>query len=180
MTMTNLDDHTLIIDFKNSRRPECFAMLFVRYGRRIFALAYAFHRERGQAEDCVQETFLRALVEIDRYDETVPTGNFWGWLQAIARNVCIDELRRSQRRNAFAVELNFRTGSLTQDQAVMLVELRRQLRLLSPECCRSYLMSADGYSYKEIMDATGLTYGQVKTSIQTAKRHLIRQFRPAS
>src|SRR5215831_4798175 len=97
MTMTNLDDHSLILDFKNSRKAESFARLFGRYGRRIFALAYAFYRERGQAEDCVQETFLRALIEIDRYDETVPSGNFWAWLQTIARNVCIDELRRSQR-----------------------------------------------------------------------------------
>jgi RNA polymerase sigma-70 factor (ECF subfamily) len=174
--MTDIDDQTLVQDFKSSRRAECFAPLFLRYARRIFALAYRFHRDHGRADDCVQETFLRAFVEIDRYDETVQNTSFWAWLRTIARNICIDELRRTHRRTIDA-PLNSGSAGPTQEQVVMIRELRDQLKALPAEYGMSYLLSTDGYSYKEIVDLTGFSYDQVKTFIQTAKRHLGRRFR---
>ena len=174
--MANIEECRLVRDFKKSRDAELFAPIFLHYRRRVFALAYAFHRDQSQAEDCVQETFLRAFTEIDRYDDKTPIGNFWGWLQRIARNVCIDELRRRQRRSALDELVNPTAAFLTQEEAIILRELRDQLRLLPRAYRRSYLLSADGYSYKEIMDLTGFTYGQVKTFIQTAKRHVSRRF----
>ncbi len=55
-------------------------------------------RDRGAAEDCVQETFLRAWRARERYDPA--RAGLRTWLYAIARNVVLDALRARQRRPA--------------------------------------------------------------------------------
>ncbi len=177
----NLDDRSLVERFKLSRDAECVAALFDRYAKRLYAHAYRICREEALAEDCVQETFRRAIEHIDRFDETRDGSDFWCWLVAIAQHACLDELRRRSFRHK-AVE----TGNsvpharpeLSPDTRAMLSELREELGKLPPEYRLCYLLSqAEGYSYKEIMELTGFSYEQVKTHIQTAKRHIERRFR---
>lgn len=72
-----------------------FMTIVSTYQRKVFALAYSILRDREDALDIVQETFLRFYRKADLYKE----GNsFQGWLLRIAKNLCVDHYRKNTRR----------------------------------------------------------------------------------
>jgi RNA polymerase sigma factor (sigma-70 family) len=68
-----------------------FAALFQRFQDCLYNLAWAILRDEAEAEDAVQDTFLRIFERIDRYRGT---SSFETWLLAVAVNICRDRLRR--------------------------------------------------------------------------------------
>jgi RNA polymerase sigma-70 factor (ECF subfamily) len=68
-----------------------FAELVELYKDKIFHLAYRMLNNRHEAEDAVQETFLRVYTNLHRYDETQ---KFSTWIFRIGTNLCIDRLRK--------------------------------------------------------------------------------------
>lgn len=66
------------------------------YGAQLFGFAVNALGDRGAAEDCVQETFLRAWRARDRFDRERASARTW--LFAITRNVIRDAMRARQRR----------------------------------------------------------------------------------
>ena len=65
------------------------------YNRRVFGLLYRLTSDRETAEDLMQETFLRVVRTIDRYEHA---GRFEAWLFRIAANLARDRARRRGRR----------------------------------------------------------------------------------
>jgi RNA polymerase sigma factor (sigma-70 family) len=72
-----------------------FALLYVRYRNVVWKLAYYKLGDRDDADDVMQQTFLKALRELSRYRAS---GSFKAWLLTICRNACND-----RRRSAKAV-----------------------------------------------------------------------------
>lgn len=68
-----------------------FAALVRAAQRPVFGLCLRLLRNEAEASEVAQETFLRAYQHLDRYDETRP---FDLWVLTIARNLCLDLLRR--------------------------------------------------------------------------------------
>jgi RNA polymerase sigma-70 factor (ECF subfamily) len=71
--------------------PDAFGSLMARYQNRLYRYLYRLVPERSAAEDLFQQTWLKVLESIHRFD---PGRNFEAWLFAVARNVAIDHLRR--------------------------------------------------------------------------------------
>jgi RNA polymerase sigma-70 factor (ECF subfamily) len=69
---------------------------FSEHARAIFAFALNSTRDTSIAEECVQETFVRAWRARERYEASRASERTW--LFAIARNVVIDQVRARQRR----------------------------------------------------------------------------------
>ncbi|SPE32844.1 RNA polymerase, sigma-24 subunit, ECF subfamily [Candidatus Sulfopaludibacter sp. SbA3] len=67
-----------------------------RYHSRLVRYLIYLTGRRDQADDLVQETWVRALARADQYDGR---SRFEGWLFAIARNLAMDGLRRRQRES---------------------------------------------------------------------------------
>lgn len=74
---------------------EAFLLLTRAYQKKVFALAYAFFRDKEDALDLVQETFLRLFQKIDSYEEG---RSFEAWLLQVARHLCIDRYRKERAR----------------------------------------------------------------------------------
>lgn len=74
---------------------DAFLILTRAYQRKVFALAYSFFRNKEDALDLVQETFLRLFQKIESFQAG---RNFEAWLLQIARHLCIDHYRRNSAR----------------------------------------------------------------------------------
>jgi RNA polymerase sigma-70 factor (ECF subfamily) len=70
---------------------DAFASLMARYQNRLYRYLLRLVRETATAEDLFQQTWLKVLESIHRFD---PKRNFEAWLFAVARNLTIDHLRR--------------------------------------------------------------------------------------
>jgi RNA polymerase sigma factor (sigma-70 family) len=80
---------------------QAFALLYHRYKPDVWNLAYLTLRNEHEAEDGLQETFVKALraLSTDTSIEAVRP-----WLLTIARNVCVDRLRAAKRRTFVSID----------------------------------------------------------------------------
>lgn len=92
-----LSDEALIAQVA-SGDSHALEQLYGRYGRVVYGLALRILNSAEQAEDVAQETFWRVWRRAATFD--AGSGQFSPWLFGIARNLCIDELRRRQTRPA--------------------------------------------------------------------------------
>jgi RNA polymerase sigma-70 factor (ECF subfamily) len=84
----------ILVQAAQSGRPEATDELIERYYPRVYSFVSA-QKPAADAEDLTQEVFARALRALPRFNGEY---QFGAWLLQIARNVCIDEARRSTRR----------------------------------------------------------------------------------
>src|SRR5690348_15867350 len=73
-------------------------MLYDRYFRRAFALAYRMLGEAGAAEDCVQDVFLKVWQKPDLYN--AERGAFSSWLLTVVHHRAANDLRARRRLTA--------------------------------------------------------------------------------
>lgn len=91
--LTRFDDAELVGLAQNGHQ-EAFAELYDRYFDRIFDFLSRMMRNRAEAEDVAQDTFIRAIRSIDRLE----SGNkFKSWLFTIARNTALNRIEREKR-----------------------------------------------------------------------------------
>ena len=74
---------------------EAFMTIVRLYQRKVFGLAYSILRDREDALDAVQETFLRLHQRAGLYR---PGSSFQGWLLQMAKNISIDSYRKHRKR----------------------------------------------------------------------------------
>lgn len=112
-----------------------FEALLVKYERPIFSFVWHFFQDRSTCEDVTQDTFMRAWRFIASFRTE---DKFSTWLFSIAKNLCMDELRR--RRKAGIVDL----GEVDMDDIVNEKEgddpFREAVRVQEGEILRSILV----------------------------------------
>ncbi|HEX2091683.1 MAG TPA: sigma-70 family RNA polymerase sigma factor, partial [Longimicrobiaceae bacterium] len=92
MEQIQLSDHELVARAQKGSEA-AYRELLGRYQRPVFSLVYRMVRDREQAEDLAQETFVKVFNNIDRYD---PRYKFSSWIFKIATNLTIDALRKKE------------------------------------------------------------------------------------
>ena len=75
---------------------DAFRVLVERHGRSLFRLAFRMTGNEQDAEDVVQESFLRAYRQLAKFDERASFGT---WLYRIAANCSLDLVRSKKRRS---------------------------------------------------------------------------------
>ncbi|WP_420888784.1 RNA polymerase sigma factor SigW [Cohnella candidum] len=97
MTLKPMDTRLAKLARKGDQRA--FAEIVSLYKDKLFHLAYRMTGNRQEAEDVVQDTFLRVFKNLERYDENQ---KFSTWIYRIATNLCIDRLRK--RRSVYSLD----------------------------------------------------------------------------
>jgi RNA polymerase sigma-70 factor, ECF subfamily len=87
-------DEATLIRRAQRGEPDAVEELFRRHWRGCWRAAYSVTGRRTLADDVAQETFVRAISSLDRFDPSRP---FAPWLTRIAVNAALDELRRERR-----------------------------------------------------------------------------------
>src|SRR5438093_13698703 len=89
------DSDEFLADAARGGDARAFSLLVERYRDTAFAYSYAHLRVRDEAEDVVQEAFVRAYLGLPKIQAT----RCWAaWLMRIVRNLCWDALRRHRSR----------------------------------------------------------------------------------
>ena len=90
--LPNLPDADVVV-LAQQGREAAYRELIRRYERPVFSLVYRMVRDRETAEELAQDTFVKALNNIDRYS---PEFKLSSWLFKIANNLAIDQLRKAR------------------------------------------------------------------------------------
>lgn len=166
---------------------QAFESLFERHRSMVYRFAYQMAPRRDDAEDMVQEVFVRAYQNLHRYRDEA---KFTTWLLRIATNLGTDRARMSHRRHA--LEQQEAAGALvwmTQDHSEDPVHnleserrieaLRKALNALPPHH-RSVIVLRDleERDYNEIADILKCTIGGAKLRVLRARRALRDRMRP--
>jgi RNA polymerase sigma-70 factor, ECF subfamily len=154
-----------------------------RHTRRVFALAYRFTGRVDEAEDLVQEIFIKVYQQLDRY--RAGDGSFTAWLMAVARNGAIDQYRRRRQERTRRVEDPERVERMPSDDEGPLEDMERGERVAIvhrglralPEDLRLPLILCDlqGLPYDEIAASLQLPLGTVKSRINRARLELAKR-----
>lgn len=141
------------------------AEAYAAHAGSLYAFALNALGNRADAQDCVQETFIRAWRSRDRYSSS--RGSLRTWLFAIARNLVIDSLRaRARRPRPSDVEqLGWASHPVAEDPLIVeRLALYESLATLSVEH-RQVIVAVQlgGGSYQELSDLTGVPVATLRT-----------------
>lgn len=185
--LVTASDQDVVLEARDGRQA-AYRELVRRYERPIFSLIYRMVRNREQAEDLSQETFVKALNAIESYR---PEYKFSSWIFKIANNVAIDHLRRRELDTlsldgsphaltpeavqASALQLGDRQETALEEMEAKELggEIERAIAGLRPEYRSCILLRhVEGRPYEEIATMLDLPLGTVKTYIHRARGEL--------
>lgn len=164
---------------------EAFKIIVSLYQQQVFLLAYSILRNRDDALDIVQETFLRLYQKLGEYQRGK---NFRGWLLQIAKNLSIDFYRRHRSREWQAEidgSLEGLAGSRSSSESAATSSadlsraISRGLERLSDRQRMVFVMKHyNGFDYPEIAEVLAVRPGTVKSLHFKAVRNLRRFLGP--
>ena len=168
---------------------DAFRVLVERHSRALFRVAYRMTGNQQDAEDVVQDTFLRAFKQIARFDERASFGT---WLYRIAVNCSLDLVRSRKRRNELAPTvdsemddptLTLPSLSPTPDRIAMSGEVRDRVadamsELSASERTAFVLRHFEGMCIEEVSRVLGCQPGAAKHSVFRAVQKLRRALEP--
>jgi RNA polymerase sigma-70 factor, ECF subfamily len=176
-----------VVEKARSGDGEAFRVLVERHSRGLFRLSFRMTGNESDAEDVVQETFLRAYRQLGKFDGRASFGT---WLYRIAANCALDMVRARQRRGEQAPAepgadwlLSIASEDPRPDRLAMSDQVRRRVAEamdeLSPaERTAFVLRHFEGMCMEEVSRALGCQTGAAKHSVFRAVQKLRRALEP--
>ena len=159
------------------------------YKDKVYQLCYRILGNSFEAEDIAQEAFIRAYMNLDRYNMNK---KFSAWLFRIATNLCIDRIRKKKPDYYLDAEISGSDGltmyaqiasqELLPEDEVANMELQKIIEkeiLNLPEKYRTVIVLKyiEELSLNEISEILDLPIGTVKTRIHRGREALRKQLR---
>lgn len=159
---------------------DAFAELVYTFQDVVYNLCYRMLNDGGEAEDATQEAFLRAYMNIERYDTD---RSFKTWVMSIASNHCIDRLRKRRMKyvslddEPTAAVLALSSHDPLPEQAMLQNERDEKIQAMLMELEPDYRIAVVlrywyDYSYAEIAEAMTTTESAIKSRLFRARRML--------
>ncbi|SFI41599.1 RNA polymerase sigma-70 factor, ECF subfamily [Paenibacillus sp. UNC496MF] len=149
---------------------DAFSALVARYKGHVYRHAFGMLGDRGEAEDAVQEIFMKAYLALGKLDDVHA---FYSWLMRIVSNLCKDKLKQRAR----TVEIGEMPDDAVPDPSAgdpnLKVSMQEALGRLSVDH-REILLLHDiqGFRYEEIAALAAIPVGTVKSRLFAARMAL--------
>jgi RNA polymerase sigma factor (sigma-70 family) len=147
--------------------------LYSRYSPKMLAVCYRFARNREDAEDMLQEGFIKVFSQIHTFQNK---GAFEGWIRRIIVHTCINNLKKNKRFNE-SVDLAYASSIQVREESVPSIVQAKQV----VECIRMLpigyrtvlnLYAIEGYSHKEIAQLLDIEESTSRSQYTRAKQML--------
>ena len=185
------DDASLMIRVKNGDM-DAFEILVDRHKQAVANLLYRTLPDATEIEDLAQVVFVQVFKSAHRYE---PSAKFTTWLFTIARNLCLNEIRRRSRHPADSLDeltedrgletpKQFRdTTERGPEELVLRSELEEKVNQAIqalPESQRTALMLCcdKDLSYQDISSVIGCSLSATKSLIHRARETLKEKLKP--
>jgi RNA polymerase sigma-70 factor, ECF subfamily len=178
------EDEPLLVTAAKAGDAAAFEELVNRYERKIFRLTMNITRNREDAEDAMQDAFMKAFSHLDRFHEE---SRFYTWLVRIAANEALMRLRK-RRPNQFSLDepieseddfvpQQIEDWGPSPEQRFAQTEMRDILRGVIEELPPDFrvvflLRDVEGLSTEETAEALGLSIPAVKSRLLRARLQL--------
>ncbi len=144
--------------------------------------AYSLTANHEDANDLIQDTYLKAIVHKDKFD---PATNLKAWIYTIMKNTFINKYRKDIKVNTIidnTKDLYYLNNSgqsdiVTPDSKYNHSELVKVIDNLEDEHRIPFQMHFQGYKYKEIAETLNLSIGTVKSRIFFSRKKLMAKLK---
>jgi RNA polymerase sigma factor (sigma-70 family) len=176
-----LTDESVLVDRLMQRNEQAFQWLYENYSAALYGVLLKVVREEEQAQDLLQEVFVKIWNNLASYDRQ--KGRLFTWMLNITRNTAIDSIRagKAMSRPSAAQTLS------SSDESTFLVDRQHSVAPENPDHIglqevvaklrpdRRELINLvyfGGYTHEEAAEALSLPLGTVKTRIRSALQEL--------
>jgi len=156
------------------------------YSKPLYNTAYRIVKHEAEAEDVVQEAFLKAFKNMNGFSQKVP---LMAWLKRIVVNQSIEHQKKLKRYDFDAQYKLEQEHALIEDEAETAVDTSALSSTVLNEAIQQLpereqlivsLHLIEGYDYDEIQEITGLSYANCRTSFSRAKKRLQNELKNKS
>jgi RNA polymerase sigma-70 factor, ECF subfamily len=154
-----------------------FTILYDMYAKSLLGVISTLIKNREEAEDVLQEVFIKIWKNIEMYDET--KGRLYTWMVNISRNTAIDKLRSKGYNNNvknlstdnFVHLLDSSSGM---NNKIDMIGIQEFVKRLKPKCIKIIdLLFFKGFTQQEASEELDIPLGTVKTQ----NRNCIKELR---
>jgi len=146
---------------------KAFTLLYDMYAKSLYGIIYNLIKDREEAEDVLQETFVKIWKNMDSYNES--KGRFFTWILNIARNTAIDKLRsknfnNNQKNLSSDNFVHILDDSSKTNNKIDTIGIQEFVKKLKPKCIQLIdLLFFKGYTQQEASEELEIPVGTVKT-----------------
>lgn len=160
--------------------------IYKMYSKPLYNTAYRIVKHEAEAEDVVQEAFLKAFKNMNSFSQKVP---LMAWLKRIVVNQSIEHQKKIKRYDFDAQYKLEQEHALVEDEAAVAVDTSALSSTVLKEAIQQLpereqlivsLHLIEGYDYDEIQEITGLSYANCRTSFSRAKKRLQNELKNKS
>ena len=173
----HIDEFQLVARLKEQDKS-ALAYLYDHYSAALYGTILRMVKQRGIAEEILQDTFLKIWNNIDRYSAS--RGRLFTWMFNVARNLAIDKLRSREIRQtlktvAVADHQDYIDNKNHHQQQTDSIGIDRLLKKLQPEQFLIInLLYFHGFTQAQVATEYQIPLGTVKTRHRTAMINLRR------
>ncbi|MEI6752424.1 MAG: sigma-70 family RNA polymerase sigma factor [Paludibacter sp.] len=173
--ISDYSEENLLRAFVESGDASFFGELYRRYIPLLYGLCLKYLNNKEMAQDAVMDIFEALVEKVAQYE----INNFRSWLYSVAKNHCLQVLRKEKQLNYINIE-----EVLVENQAIFTLTdiAQSQEETEALEYCLTTLPDEqrvsvnyffyEDKSYADIVDLTGFALSKVKSYIQNGKRNL--------
>lgn len=157
------------------RDEKSFEQLYKNYYRVLFGIALRYSRTKTEAEDILQDSFIKIFNSIDSFNNK---GSFEGWMKRIVQNTAINSYRNNLKFDLH-IDISDQENLVSVDSLSSILDSfnAKDITLFLNQLPEGYRMVInlyyiDGYTHKEISKMLDISIGTSKSQLFKARLNL--------